>query len=505
MATYYIDPNADAGGDGTTTALTGANAAFNSWERSATGGPITYATGNTYLGKGGETWVSPSEGFDGGFVAAGNLTIGSYGTGRHILDCRASTKERSFLSFGPDNVIQDIHIIGSINGNGTTAHIIATSTTGTGGVTIDNCLLEIIGKSDAREAKAVSHGGGYPVNITDCEIRGMSKGIDCRFTTVADGTTDSFLISNNTIYDFVYDSALSANATGIQMYSSTDGYNFGYLGIIEGNNISEWGGFAIVSTVNEVIIRDNELGPCTRSDQDSTASAAILTGTPTSEVANGNSAFKIYKNYIHDCNHPTTFNAAYVMRGNFNTDFYANIIDNVDIVAYTSYSWQTNNRIFNNYIANVDGGNGDTCIRQQDDSASDAGDYMSVYNNIFVDITSTYLFVVQTNTSEIYTGNNLTDDTYTSLEASGGSIVDAGGNVTGDPLLEDYKPTKDSPCYQAGTFVSFSARDYNGRPFHTPPTIGAYEFTSGFPAQTRTVATRVAASTRTAATTRTAR
>ena len=55
-----------------------------------------------------------------------------------------------------------------------------------------------------------------------------------------------------------------------------------------------------------------------------------------------------------------------------------------------------------------------------------------------------------------------------------------------DPLLDSsYMPDPTSPCYHAGKTVSFSAKDFKGRRFNVPPTIGAYEFTSGSVAQAR--------------------
>jgi len=63
-----------------------------------------------------------------------------------------------------------------------------------------------------------------------------------------------------------------------------------------------------------------------------------------------------------------------------------------------------------------------------------------------------------------------------------------GDSFITDPLLlnpanNDFRPSSLSPTRQAGIVVGY-IRDYNGRPFKFPPSIGAYEFTSGFPAKT---------------------
>jgi hypothetical protein len=64
------------------------------------------------------------------------------------------------------------------------------------------------------------------------------------------------------------------------------------------------------------------------------------------------------------------------------------------------------------------------------------------------------------------------------------------GNISQDPKLgSNSKPVGDSPCYHAGEYVNSKMRDFNGRPYCIPPTIGAYDSTSGFPAQARTART----------------
>jgi hypothetical protein len=60
------------------------------------------------------------------------------------------------------------------------------------------------------------------------------------------------------------------------------------------------------------------------------------------------------------------------------------------------------------------------------------------------------------------------------------------GDIDGDPdLTSDHKP-KDDALRSAGTPVQKPIRDYGGRPFKQTPSIGAYEYTSGYPASTRT-------------------
>jgi len=89
-ATYYVDVDADPGGDGTTTATTGANCAFD-----------TIAALNVFIDgaglsdddsiafQGGDTFDDETFGHDGAAIVWGNvdgITVTTYGTGRAIID-----------------------------------------------------------------------------------------------------------------------------------------------------------------------------------------------------------------------------------------------------------------------------------------------------------------------------------------------------------------------------------------------------------------------------------
>lgn len=77
---------------------------------------------------------------------------------------------------------------------------------------------------------------------------------------------------------------------------------------------------------------------------------------------------------------------------------------------------------------------------------------------------------------------------------------------TSDLLLtSDYKLGPNSPAKGAGKFISWQDRDVRGRRRSVPPSLGAYEPSSGDPADNRTTTTtRTAATTRAAASTRVA-
>jgi hypothetical protein len=76
-ATYYVNTNAAAGGNGTTTALTGANCA---WDTIADVNAKVFAVGDFCLFSRGQTWaetLTPHDSGDG----TGQITYGAYGTG----------------------------------------------------------------------------------------------------------------------------------------------------------------------------------------------------------------------------------------------------------------------------------------------------------------------------------------------------------------------------------------------------------------------------------------
>jgi len=109
-----------------------------------------------------------------------------------------------------------------------------------------------------------------------------------------------------------------------------------------------------------------------------------------------------------------------------------------------------------------------------------ADDVVEIKNNIFTGDSDGFY---------VNTGTDQTDEDYNifyGFDTPTTNHTLGTNTLTSDPLLDaNYKPTVDSPAYEAGIFVS-SIKDYQGRPYHIPPTIGAYEFTSGFPAQPRT-------------------
>lgn len=63
-----------------------------------------------------------------------------------------------------------------------------------------------------------------------------------------------------------------------------------------------------------------------------------------------------------------------------------------------------------------------------------------------------------------------------------GNHFQGAGDVTTDPALTaEYKPSVNSALAGTGVFTTFSAKDFNLRPYRVPPSIGCYESTSGFP------------------------
>jgi len=189
------------------------------------------------------------------------------------------------------------------------------------------------------------------------------------------------------------------------------------------------------------------------------------------------------------------------------------------------------NNIFHNNEAAATAGAVSPCIligHESGGAADQSG--CKFYNNIFLNCAGMFWFIddladisgieidynIYWNDNGIYASNawhcgQLTGgDTYSTFSAwqataaTALSSPDANGmNV--DPKLNGlFKPSADSPAYHAGKYVG-NYKDQNERVASIPPTIGAFEFTSGFPAQTRAASLTRTAASRTAAGTRTAR
>jgi len=99
-ATYYVNTAAAAGGDGTTSDLTGAHCA---WDTIADVNAATFAAGNSVLLARGCTWAEQLKPHDGGSVGS-VITYGAYGSGAapkltgsgsYVLD----TNTKSYLTF----------------------------------------------------------------------------------------------------------------------------------------------------------------------------------------------------------------------------------------------------------------------------------------------------------------------------------------------------------------------------------------------------------------------
>ena len=213
--------------------------------------------------------------------------------------------------------------------------------------------------------------------------------------------------------------------------------------------------------------------------------------------------------------------------GGENVYFYANLIDTVRNgslavsgtgdshpfagiqVQATSNTDVINVNVFNNTVLNTF----DECIALKDVSSYPIGS-VKINNNITRSRLAewptgrNYCFLYEENdtTGTLEVNNNVFntdaqwpvywDGTFYSVADANTNVASMTGNIednpqgnSGDPFLMALsRPAAPSSAYHAGTFIGHY-RDFLGRPFHIPPTIGAYEFTRGFMAQTRTVAT----------------
>jgi hypothetical protein len=78
MTIYYVDTAADAGGNGTTSATTGANCA---WDTIADVNAASFSAGDSVLFKRGCTWLETLTVPSSGTALGGQITFGAYGIG----------------------------------------------------------------------------------------------------------------------------------------------------------------------------------------------------------------------------------------------------------------------------------------------------------------------------------------------------------------------------------------------------------------------------------------
>lgn len=190
MATFYIDPTAAPGGDGSI------GAPFDAW------GDVTWTSGNTYLQKAGTTHNGTiTVGTSG--TAGNRITIGYYGSGDMPIVQGAAAEHGINLSTRAYITVFGMHAIGGSNA----------SRNGINGLATDALTNHFIEISGCKVRSPVSAGGSGVVLRGKGDVVRQTEVCDCpldaMFLTVSDCTVNSCYL-----HDF--DTALGSDGDGIQ-------------------------------------------------------------------------------------------------------------------------------------------------------------------------------------------------------------------------------------------------------------------------------------------------
>lgn len=201
MAIYYVDTNAAAGGDGTTSELTGPTCA---WDTIADVNGAAFSDGDFVLFRRGCTWreklTVPSSGSVGS-----PITFGAYGTGAKPIISGADIKSSwtSSALTGNANSLAGAETIGSTNWNAPTrasvSSNVATPLSPAGTQTVDGIIANADNNTHIFDAGAGATTAGQAYSFSVYAYPGISKWIllQCMWFTAAWGYIDSFYSSFN--------------------------------------------------------------------------------------------------------------------------------------------------------------------------------------------------------------------------------------------------------------------------------------------------------------------
>lgn len=472
MANYYVNSSADAGGNGTTTATTGANCAF---KTIAQVNAASLSGDDFILFNKGQTWnvtlIPPSSGTSGH-----PITFGAYGTGaKPILSGSGldravyDTAGRSYITF--DGIeFQD----GNYQGIRMTA-------AGTGRV-VQNCTFTRACCALAGDDTIVQD------NVFNGPTAGSGAGQDIRqdaITIYGSGISDNPIVRRNTIDTYngrgIWFAGGTYTPTAYDNTISNISYTVGTT--TEGYGIN-CDGYAVLIT-----------GVCTI--YHNTISSCIRNGILFENCSEGS---VVYNNLIHDCGSLgivyINYNGGYGdQRGNHvSGQVYYNIIYHC---LYGFGLQQVSGvDIWNNVV--YDGAGANAAGFYIPDSGSYYVHNIDCRNNIFGGGTITRVAAmigpweehfsvfdynaVPTGTTFNQYSPTTVNHTLAQLQAESVSL----NCFTTDPGFSNaaghyFTLAAGSPCINAGTSVGLSA-DYLGNAVDGAPDIGAYEYDSGLPA-----------------------
>jgi hypothetical protein len=424
MATFYIDPDYDSGGDGSE--LT----PFDSWA------DVTWTAGNTYLQKRGTTFLGSVAPTTSG-TAAARITISAYGSGAlPIIQGGADQDALNMGRSGTRNYI-DVSYLDLRGGTGTSRSGLfsqAGVATTVRENTVKNCRI-----TAPNGAALAIRGDGWVIEnnyIADSEIDGISG--DFRNATIRFNT-----IINN-------DTGLT-NGDGIQLFGTHDcGFVEIYNNLIDHPIASPKQGIILTCASGTARIFCNE----------------VIGGT--SAIAMEVPGGVCFSNEVHGAtNGVSVLASGCVVMGNLiydvaggiiftDTDGTAALICNntfADVTLRAVYnavgtvSWTATNNVFLR------------CAQAL--YAQDSITFASDYNDYF----------------DCDTPFRINGTNYATLAAYSAATSQDANGLDSDPLLDaSYRPTADSPCRNNATYIP-GARHYGGKRMSVvSPTIGAHGY-----------------------------
>lgn len=481
MAIFYVNANADPGGDGTTTATTGTHCA---WDSVSDVNGATFSADDQILFNRGDTFAGvtlapPSSGTSGH-----PIVFGAYGTGaRPIItgtdnDGVLSTAARSYLKFEHINFGDcgiyflsadryGIEIDDCVNDSVPSNAVFFTRTDG---ITITDCSFTNVGNGGIVFYGEVGQGFGCTNGtVSGCTITGTdhSDGITVHpdDTLVAD-CGDNWVFSNNTISGFGeqgLDIGKAADAIGnVQIIGNDISDNLAgamNVGLDDGSIISRnWihnehqHAIYLGNHSDDVTIAYNIISKCIRE---------VLTTTNTAEASVSN--ISVLNNVIYT-DATLTRNVVYIRA-------------NANVSGFT----------FKNNVVYQAANAGTYIIQIETDTVTQIGGVFD-YNIYYPDNGGTGAFDFRDGSGAFATfaawQSTYSQEAHSSIASP--SFVNAGGSYD----LETDFQISGAPCQNAGASVG-ETTDYWGNAVGLVPDIGVYEIAAVAPTVTTTAESSV--------------
>jgi hypothetical protein len=465
MATYYVDSAADAGGNGTTTALTGANCAFKTL---AQVNAKAFSPGDFCLFNRGQTWVGTLTPGDSGTYGH-NITYGAYGSGAQpIIDA-------TDLSYGINGIKDYITItdfalkyarvagVGHSRFDGSVEH--ATPGWVIQNCTLTECSIMAFGPNTIIQDNVLTGPNGASADAGAITVRGLVASNCQVLRNTVSGFAERgiwFLIgaSSPTVSDNIVHDISGGEGYGIDF----DGYGQLITGVVTctGNtvyNVAPLWGIYMENCSGGSVIKNNLVYNCT----DAGIAYMNYFAFPGHYVdqRGNNIGGQVSYNVIYGCNKGLYAESV------SGIDFWNNVVDDpagatpkgIGIAA-ASPAYTTDIDIRNNVF-----GSGLTYV-------------CSIPGNTWTDVIAAFDYNAVEDITIMYEHGDSHSLNLATLQAGG----KATHCFTTDPAFIDgpnhnYALDTGSPCIDTGVNVGLT-NDFNGDEIFGVPDIGAYEYGS---------------------------